>query len=87
MNTMFLYNVMIILGKKLSCGFPPVAVHGNWTEIQQKADLYARAQIKKLNKQLEAVKKENEEYSKQARYFVAGIQDDHHPQKGRDIQY
>ena len=64
-----------------------MAVHGNWTKIQQKADLYARVQIKKLSKQLEAVKRENEEYAKQARFFVTGIHDDNHPQKGNNLEF
>ena len=62
-----------------------MAVHGNWEKIQQKADLHARVQIKRLNKQLEAVQRENEEYAKQARLFVTGIHGDNHPQKGKNV--
>ena len=65
----------------------PVGVHGDWAEKSQKTDFHARVQIKKLTKELEAVKKENEEYAKQAKYFVTGIHDRNHPQNGRSFKH
>ena len=49
----------------------PVDVHGDWTKNQPKTDLQARVQIKKLTRELETVKKENEEYKKQAKHFTS----------------
>merc|ERR1712226_1359139 len=66
-------NLFATHQKVLGVDYPsinvPVGVHGDWAEKSQKTDLHARVQIKKLTKELEAVKKENEEYAKQAKYF------------------
>ena len=62
-----------------------MGVHGNWSNFQQKTDFHARVQIKKLSKELEAVKKENQEYAKQAKYFVKNIHDENHPIQGMTI--
>ena len=59
-----------------------VGVHGDCADKSKKTEFYARAHIKKLSKELEALKKENEEYAKQAKYFVNGIRDHNHPQNG-----
>ena len=61
----------------------PVNVHGNWTKNQQKTDFQARVQIKKLTRELETVKKENEEYAKQANYFTSGMDAGMHSQNGK----
>ena len=61
----------------------PVDVHGDWTKNQPKTDLQARVQIKKLTRELETVKKENEEYAKQAKYFTSGMHDGKLPQNGK----
>ena len=61
----------------------PVNVHGDWTKNQQKTDLQARVQIKKLTRELETVKKENEEYAKQANYFTSGMDAGMHSQNGK----
>ena len=60
-------------------------VHGDCAEKSKKTEFYARAQIKKLSKELEALKKENEEYAKQAKYFVNGINDHNHPHNGNNL--
>ena len=61
----------------------PVNVHGDWTKNQQKTDLQARVQIKKLTRELETVKKENEEFAKQAKYFTSGMHTGRLPQNGK----
>ena len=61
----------------------PVDVHGDWTKNQPKTDLQARVQIKKLTRELEIVKKENEEYTKQAKYFTSGMHAGKLPQNGK----
>ena len=63
----------------------PVNVHGDWTKNQQKTDLHARVQIKKLTRELETVKKENEEYAKQAKYFTSGTHAGKLPQNGKIV--
>ena len=61
----------------------PVNVHGDWTKNQQKTDLHARVQIKKLTRELETVKKENEEYANQAKLFTSGMHAGVHSQNGK----
>ena len=62
-----------------------MGVHGNCSSFQQKTDFHAIVKIKKLVKELEAVKKENEEYVKQAKHFATGIHDENHPKMGKNI--
>ena len=57
-------------------------MHGDLAAKSQKTDFHSTVQIKKLTKELEAVKKENEAYAKQAKYFVSGIQEHGHDQSG-----
>ena len=61
----------------------PVNVHGDWTQNQQKSDLQARVQIRKLTRELETVKKQNEEYAKQAKYFTSRTHAGKLPQNGK----
>ena len=61
----------------------PVDVHGDWTKNQPKTDLQARVQIKKLTRELETVKKENEEYANQAKYFTSGMHVGKHSPYGK----
>ena len=72
-----------MIGNTITNAVLPVDVHGDWTRTQQKTDLQARVQIKKLTKELETVKKENEEYAKQANYFTSGMDAGMHSQNGK----
>ena len=75
--------ILIIIGNGNTFAALPVNVHGDWTQNQQKTDLQARVQIKKLTRELEIVKKENEEYAKQAKYFTSGMHAGKLPQNGK----
>ena len=72
-----------MIGNTITNAVLPVDVHGDWTRAQQKTDLQARVQIKNLARELETVKKENEEYANQAKYFTSGMHVGKHSPYGK----